>query len=236
VTDDPRCASAFVDDIVDSGATRDKWEKAYGKPFYALFERGDAWLQFPWESEIKTEAEDLVRRQLQMIGDDPRREGLADTPARVVRSWAELFAGYTQDPAAILERDFDREDYDQMIVCRGIEFYSTCEHHLLPFFGTATVAYIPAEKIVGLSKLARLVDAYARRLQIQERMTAEIATALETHLKPRGCAVVIEAKHYCMICRGIRKQQSSMVTSALKGDFFTDAKSRAEFYQLCQPR
>lgn len=177
-------------------------------------------------------AEDLVRRILDVIGEDPNREGLLETPARVVRSWHELFAGYAQDPATILARDFDREDYDQMIVCRDIEFHSTCEHHFLPFFGTATIAYIPNEKIVGLSKLARLVDAFARRLQIQERMTAQIAAALETHLRPRGCAVVIEAKHYCMICRGVRKQESSMVTSALKGDFFTDAKSRAEFYQL----
>jgi GTP cyclohydrolase I len=121
-------------------------------------------------------------------------------------------------------------------VCRDIEFHSTCEHHLLPFFGTATVAYIPDKKIVGLSKLARLVDCYARRLQIQERLTEQIAAALETHLRPRGSAVVVEAKHYCMICRGIRKQQSSMVTSALKGDLFNDQKSRAEFYQLVNAR
>jgi GTP cyclohydrolase IA len=236
ITDDPEKATAFLDDIVDSGATKTNWSGQYDRPFFALYERGNEWLQFPWEQDMATEAEDLVRRQLQVIGEDPRREGLADTPSRVVRMWRELFAGYAQDPAEILKRDFDRDGYDQMIVCRDIEFNSMCEHHMLPFYGTATVAYIPDKKIVGLSKLARLVDAYARRLQIQERMTQQIATALETHLQPRGSAVVIEAKHYCMICRGVQKQQSSMVTSALKGFFFDDPKARAEFYQLVHSR
>lgn len=232
VSDEPEQATALVDDIIDSGATKTHWTRLHDKPFHALYERGDAWLVFPWEQDMETDARGVVRRQLELIGEDPTREGLLDTPDRVVRMWRELFAGYKQDPAAILERDFDRDGYDQMIVCRDIEFHSTCEHHLLPFFGTATVAYIPNEKIIGLSKLARLVDAFARRLQIQERMTEQVAAALEKHLQPRGSAVVIEAKHYCMICRGVQKQQSSMVTSALKGLFFDDPKSRAEFYQL----
>lgn len=235
-TDDPRQATMFLDDIIDSGRTKEDYMGVYGKDFVALYQRGDSWLVFPWEEDMKTDAENIVRRTLQIIGEDPNREGLRDTPGRVVRMWRELFAGYAAAPAEILARDFDKDGYDQMIVCRDIEFHSTCEHHLLPFFGTATVAYIPDKKIVGLSKLARLVDAYARRLQIQERMTEQIAAALETHLQPRGSAVVVEAKHYCMICRGVGKQQSSMVTSALKGLFFDDPKARAEFYQLVHSR
>lgn len=235
-TDDPEKASAFVDDITDSGATKKHWEQLHNKPFFALYERGPAWLVFPWEQDMETDARGVVRRQLELIGDDPNREGLLDTPNRVVKMWRDLFAGYAQQPAEILKRDFDRDGYDQMIVCRDIEFHSTCEHHLLPFFGTATVAYIPDKKIVGLSKLARLVDCYARRLQIQERMTEQIAAAMATHLQPRGSAVVVEAKHYCMICRGVQKQQSSMVTSSLKGLFFDDPKARAEFYQLVHAR
>lgn len=173
----------------------------------------------------------LVRSMLAYIGEDPKREGLLDTPDRVLKSWKEIFGGYAEDPAIILKRDFEKDGYDQMIACRDIEFYSTCEHHMQPFFGRAHIAYVPGEKVVGLSKLARLVDIFARRLQIQERMTEQIASALEEHLQPKGVGVVLEAKHFCMICRGVRKQRSSMVTSSLKGVFVKDAP-RAEFLNL----
>jgi len=180
---------------------------------------------------METDAEDVVRRTLELIGEDAGRDGLKDTPSRVVRSWKELFAGYRQDPAALLKRDFDRDGYDEMIVCRNIKFFSTCEHHMQPFFGTAHVGYVPDKRVVGVSKLARLVDCFARRLQIQERLTEQIASAIEEHVKPLGVGVVIEAQHFCMICRGVQKQESSLVTSSLKG-VFRDALPRQEFMNL----
>jgi GTP cyclohydrolase I len=229
VTDDPGSATAYLDDIIDSGATKAKWSD---KPFYALYERGDSWLVFPWEQDMQTDAEDVVRRQIELIGEDPKREGLLDTPRRVVRSWTELFAGYAQDPAAILSRDFDRDGYDEMIVCRDIQFFSTCEHHMQPFFGRVHIGYVPKEKVVGLSKLARLVEVFARRLQIQERLTEQIAAAIQEHVRPVGVGVVIEAQHFCMICRGVQKQESALITSSLKGCFRDVAPARAEFLAL----
>jgi GTP cyclohydrolase I len=180
---------------------------------------------------METDAEDVVRRQLELIGEDPNREGLKETPTRVVRSWSELFAGYSMRPEDVLVKDFERDGYDEMILCRNVQFFSTCEHHLQPFFGKAHVGYVPDERVIGISKLARLVEVFARRLQIQERLTEQIADALEKHLSPKGVAVVIEAQHFCMICRGIQKQTSSMVTSSLKG-VFRNAEPRAEFFQL----
>jgi GTP cyclohydrolase I len=175
---------------------------------------------------------EAVRQVLLAIGEDPTREGLLDTPARVVRSWSELFAGYRQDPAEILKTTFGEvHGYDEMVLLKGIPFHSFCEHHMLPFEGKAHVAYLPKERVVGLSKLARLVDCYARRLQIQERMTREIANAIMTHLQPQGCGVVIEAAHGCMVCRGVKKEGARMVTSALEGEFKTPA-TRAEFLSL----
>jgi GTP cyclohydrolase I len=230
VTDNPEDATAFLDDRIDSGATKRKWS-TNGKPFFTLFEAGEAWLEFPWSAPMQTDAEDLVRRQLELIGEDPNREGLRETPARVVRSWRELFAGYAQQPDTVLKCEFEADGYDEMIVCRDIQFYSTCEHHLQPFFGRAHVGYLPDKRIVGLSKLARLVDVFARRLQIQERMTKQIADALEAAIMPRGVAVVIEAQHFCMLCRGVQKQESSMVTSSLKG-IFQQPAPRAEFFRL----
>jgi GTP cyclohydrolase I len=230
VTADPASATAFLDDRIDSGATKAKWQ-TNGKPFYALFDAGAEWLEFPWGADMATDAEDIVRRQLQLIGEDPNREGLRDTPARVVRSWQELFAGYKQQADTVLKCEFEKDGYDQMIVCRDIQFYSTCEHHLQPFFGRAHVGYLPNKKVVGLSKLARLVDVYARRLQIQERLTKQIADALNAAIKPLGVAVVIEARHFCMICRGVQKQESGMVTSAMLGAFQEPAP-RSEFFRL----
>ena len=175
------------------------------------------------------EKEGIIRSMLSAIGEDPAREGLQDTPKRVVKSWSELFAGYDQNPAAILERDFAGGGYDEMIVLRDIELYSMCEHHMLPFYGKAHVAYIPNDRVVGLSKLARLVECFARRLQIQEKLTRQIADSIQDCLSPKGVGVIIEAKHMCMVARGVGKQNSVMTTSALLGKF-RDAEVRAEFF------
>lgn len=178
--------------------------------------------------------ESLIRDMLAAIGDDPKREGLLDTPRRVVKSWKELYGGYIQDPKEILSRTFATEGYkvDELILCRGIEMFSTCEHHLLPFYGLAHVGYIPSNRVVGLSKLARLVDCFARRLQIQEKLTNQIADAIQECLSPKGVAVVIQAKHHCMCSRGVAKQNSEMVTSALRGVFKTKQAARQEFMSL----
>jgi GTP cyclohydrolase I len=176
------------------------------------------------------DAERAVATLLEYVGEDPSRDGLRDTPSRVVRALRELTSGYGSDPAAILSRTFE-ESSDELILLRGIEFHSTCEHHLLPFHGTVTVGYLPG-RVVGISKLARLVDCFARRLQIQERMTNQIAQAIETHLEARGTGVVVSARHLCMACRGVRKESTVMVTSAMLGGLRTDAASRAEFLRL----
>lgn len=179
-----------------------------------------------------TAAREAVRQMLLAMGEDPDREGLRDTPDRVIRSWSEIYAGYRQDPASILATTFeDVNGYDEMILLKNIPFHATCEHHMLPFEGVAHVAYLPKDRVVGLSKLARLVDCFARRLQIQERMTREIATAMMTHLQPLGCGVVVEASHGCMVCRGVKKEGARMVTSTLEGDFRNPA-TRAEFMAL----
>lgn len=179
------------------------------------------------------EAEKTVREMLSHIGEDPDREGLLKTPERVVRSWEKLYGGYKQDPAKILEVSFsETENYDQMILMTDIEFYSTCEHHMLPFFGKAHVAYIPKKKVVGASKLVRLVECFARRLQIQERLTGQIANAMQEHLDPRGSGVVIVAQHFCMTARGVERQEVLMKTSALRGAFM-DQHVKEEFQRLC---
>lgn len=172
---------------------------------------------------------------LRYMGEDPEREGLKDTPRRVTKAWLEMTSGYDQNPAEILQRDFDAGTYDEMIALPWIEFTSCCEHHLLPFAGFAHIAYLPAKKnprVVGLSKMARLVECYGRRLQIQERMTIQIANAMQEHLQPSGVAVVVQAKHLCMACRGVQKHKSVMVTSSMRGAFRKDAAARSEFFQL----
>jgi GTP cyclohydrolase IA len=168
---------------------------------------------------------------LRDLGQDPDREGLAKTPERVAKALQFLTHGYGLDPAAILNSAKFREDYQQMVLVRDIEVYSLCEHHLLPFFGKAHVAYIPKEHIVGLSKIPRVVDAFARRLQVQERLTTQIRDCIQETLEPYGVAVVIEAQHMCMTMRGIQKQHSVATTSAFTGEFFTE-KTRAEFMRL----
>jgi len=180
-------------------------------------------------------AQDLVKGILEHIEPEQKnglREGLKNTPKRVVESWKELYSGYTQDPKEILDATFNGEGYDGIVLLKDIEFYSTCEHHLLSFTGKAHVAYIPTDKIVGISKLARLVEVYAKRLQNQERITTQVADALVENLKPLGAAVIIEASHSCMGCRGVKKNHAIMTTSAMRGVFFDKAEARAELMQL----
>jgi GTP cyclohydrolase I len=179
------------------------------------------------------EAEEAVRTLIQWAGDDPRREGLADTPARVVRSYEEFFNGYNACPKTILERTFEETDgYDEIVLLRGIRFESHCEHHMAPVIGQAHVAYLPRHRVVGISKLARLVEIFARRLQIQEKMTAQIANTIQEVLQPRGVAVVIEASHHCMTTRGIHKPGAVMTTSRMLGAFRDDASTRRELLAM----
>jgi GTP cyclohydrolase I len=180
----------------------------------------------------KEQAQEAIRTVLAYLGEDVKRDGLQDTPKRVVKAWLELTAGYELDPKKILGTTFDVE-YDQMVMVKEIPFVSLCEHHVLPFTGTATVAYIPRGRVVGLSKLARLVDAYGRRLQVQERMTKQIADAIQTHLDPAGVGVIIKGNHSCMALRGIQKD-ATMVTSIVTGAFREEPETRAEFLNLLQ--
>lgn len=178
----------------------------------------------------KAEAEAAVRTLIRWAGDDPDREGLRGTPDRVTRAYREFFSGYDLDPAQILKRTFEETDgYDEMIVLKDMRFESHCEHHLAPIIGRAHIAYLPRHRVVGISKLARLLDCYAKRLQIQEKLTAQIANTLNDVLQPRGVAVVIDAAHQCMTTRGVHKPASSMVTSRMLGAFRTDPSTRREF-------
>lgn len=183
----------------------------------------------------RAEAEDAVRTMLRYIGEDPARDGLLDTPSRVVRAYEEYTRGYHQDPEAILMKTFEEtEGYDEMIVLRGIRFESRCEHHLAPIIGRAWVAYIPKGRVVGISKLARVVDAYAKRLQIQEKMTAQIANVIEKVLQPQGVGVVLKAEHHCMTARGVHKPGTDMVTSRMLGVFRTSAITRQELLAMVE--
>jgi len=244
ITGDPTAIprTLIVDDLVDTGDTllrqpgeykdacfRKPWSPKHLAP-HAI--ETDEWLTFPWENHGGA-PEDNITRILQYLGQDPTREGLLDTPKRVLKALKEMTSGYDADPETILSTVFT-EDYDQMVVLTGIEFVSLCEHHLLPFRGTATVGYIPNGKVVGLSKLARLVDAYARRLQVQERMTEQIAEAITEHLAPIGVGVYITAHHSCMGNRGVRKHDATMATQALHGAMLNDGNARAEFMRLAQ--
>lgn len=179
------------------------------------------------------EAEEAVRVLIRWAGDNPAREGLLDTPARVVRSYKEFFAGYQADPRELLMRTFSEVDgYDEMIVLKNIRFESYCEHHMVPIIGRAHVAYLPEHRVVGISKLARLVDAFAKRLQIQEKMTVQIADTLNEVLQPKGVAVMLEAAHQCMSTRGVHKAGTDMVTSRMLGAFRTDPSTRREFLSI----
>lgn len=178
----------------------------------------------------RAQAEEAVRTLLRWAGDDPDREGLLDTPARVTKAYGDWFRGYDEDPAAMLQRTFEEvEGYDEMVVLRDIRYESYCEHHMAPIIGHAHVGYIPTDRVVGISKLARVVDAFSKRLQVQEKMNAQIARTLFDVLKPKGVAVVLEGEHHCMSTRGVHKPGVSMVTSMMLGDFKTDRDLRREF-------
>ncbi len=240
ITEKLETDSLVIDDLIDSGKTLADYQSndravLYRKPHspavdYAI-EEIDDWIQFPYE-ETDKDIKDNVTRILQYIGENPNREGLVETPGRVTKSWNKLFGGYREDPKAILSKVFT-EDCDQMVMSKDIELYSTCEHHMLPFYGKCHIAYIPSGKVVGISKLARLVEVFSRRLQIQERLTHQIANAIEQALSPKAVGVIIEAKHMCMMARGIEKQNSEMITSCMLGAFRDDAKAREEMMRLC---
>jgi GTP cyclohydrolase IA len=183
-------------------------------------------------NDFLSEYESIIRRELELIGEDPERDGLLKTPSRVAKAMQFMTQGYQQDARTVIGDALFSESHNNMVMVRDIELYSMCEHHMLPFFGKAHIAYIPDGHIVGLSKLARVVDIYARRLQVQERMTEEIAQALTDVLKPKGVGVVIEAAHLCMMMRGVQKQNSKTVTSAVRGTFRDDHKTRDEFLRL----
>ncbi|PIR32186.1 MAG: GTP cyclohydrolase I FolE [Alphaproteobacteria bacterium CG11_big_fil_rev_8_21_14_0_20_44_7] len=181
----------------------------------------------------RKQAEDAVRTLLLWAGDDPEREGLIDTPKRVVRAYEEFFGGYDEDPSEILKRTFEEtEGYNEMVTLKDIEFESHCEHHMVPIIGKAHIAYIPNKRVVGISKIARIVDVFAKRLQIQEKLTSQIATTIEEVLEPKGVAVIIEAQHQCMTTRGVHKSGVVMQTSKMTGLFMKDERTRAEFLQL----
>lgn len=230
----PHAANYFIDDIIDSGKTKRGIQDRFPcTPFFTLFskQKNEPWYSFPWERMQKEEGpEDNIQRILEYIGEDPSREGLRETPERVLRSWAKIYGGYKTNLKTIL-KVFKDESCDEMIVLRDCEFFSTCEHHLLPFFGKAHIGYIPDGKVVGISKLARLLEAFARRAQIQERIGEQITNTLMEELKPKGCGVVLEAQHFCMTSRGVEKQNSVMVTSSLKGSFL-QAEVKGEFLRM----
>jgi GTP cyclohydrolase I len=241
VTEHPDKADFIIDDIIDSGSTLRRMKDGYPKAhFVALVDKREPefsgrWVIFPWEESEVGSAEDIVIRLLQFIGEDPTREGLRDTPKRVLKAWAEWCKGYTADPKEILKAFEDgAERYDEMVMVKDIPIYSHCEHHLAPFFGTVTIAYVPDGHIIGLSKLSRLADIFSKRLQVQERLTSQIADALVEALNPRGVGVVIKARHLCMESRGICKQGELTVTSAVRGVFKDKPEARAEFLDLAR--
>ena len=186
----------------------------------------------PTQSLADISTQDLHRELLRRAGEDPTRDGLIDTPKRVEKSMAYLTRGYTQDVNSVLHGALFDVDYDEMVIVKDIEFFSMCEHHLLPFFGKAHVAYVPNGKVIGLSKIPRVVDVFARRLQVQERLTTQIADAISEAIAPQGVAVILEAQHLCMMMRGVEKQHSATVTSAMLGVFKTQTQTRNEFLSL----
>jgi GTP cyclohydrolase I len=234
--DSPLEADFIIDDLIDSGSTREFYQSKYpGIPFVAVFDKTKEpelkgkWLKFPWEAKDEP-VEDNVRRILQYIGEDPNREGLKNTPKRFIKALKEITT-----PIEFNFTTFDSEGMDEMICQTNIPFSSTCEHHLLNFSGVAHVAYIPNGRIVGLSKLARVVDYYATRLQNQERITAQVAEKLMAELAPLGVAVVLKATHSCMCIRGVKKHDTWTTTSKMTGIFKEDINARNEFLNLIKP-
>lgn len=240
LVDDPKEADIIVDDLIDSGETKLKMTRinphAY---FYPLIDKRadpnfkDTWVIFPWEESEKGSIEDAFVRLLQYIGEDPSREGLRETPKRMAAAWGEWTSGMDQDPKEVFKVFADGgEEYNEMILLDPIPFFSHCEHHMAAIFGDAYIAYIPDGKIAGLSKFARLVDIFARRLQVQERLTTQIASTINEVLKPKGVAVFIKARHFCIESRGVQKPGVATKTSALKGLFLKEPSVRAEFFSL----
>lgn len=241
LTDDPREADVIVDDLVDSGRTKERFIRAYpDKPFIALLDKSeerfhDQWIIWPWEGTSGASIEDNIVRLLQYVGEEPGRAGLAETPARVAKAWEHWCGGYKMDVSEVFKTFEDgAEKYDQMITRKEIPFYSHCEHHMAPIIGRCTIAYIPNGKILGLSKMDRLVDIFARRLQVQERLTSQIADAMHEGLKAKGVGVRIDARHLCIESRGVKHQHSDTVTTALRGVMHTEDATRAEFLRLVQ--
>lgn len=246
VVDNPEDADFFFDDIIDSGKTMQFWCDLYpGKPFLALIDKTDKdcqykdnWVTFPWEQPYEgfgkeMDMEHTFTRLLQQIGEDPLREGLVESPARIAKAWQFWTSGYQENVAEVMKTFVDgSHNYDEMILVKNIPFYSHCEHHLAPFFGDVSIAYIPDGKILGLSKLSRVVDIFSRRLQVQERLTTDIAKALMKHLQAKGVGVVINARHLCMESRGIQRQGHSTTTSCLRGVLLKNHEARAEFMSL----
>lgn len=238
IVDNPANAEFFIDDIIDSGATMEKWREKYPSTgFFALVdkiaEETNDWFIFPWEGSAEAGIKDHFTRLIEFIGEDPNREGLIETPKRAAKAWGDWFGGYDESPEEIFTVFEDGgEGYDQMIIVQDIPFYSHCEHHIAPIFGTATIAYIPSGKIVGLSKLSRLLDIFARRLQVQERLTQQISETIMEYLKPLGCGVIIKARHLCMESRGISKQGHQTITSSLQGAIKDDPEARLEFLKF----
>ncbi len=231
----PNLKTLIVDDIVDSGKTRLRYKqnqfasihvKTYTpedfRPQYYLYQT-DKWIDYFWETNEST-IEDHIIRQIQYIGEDPCRQGMIETPKRIVASWGEIFQGYKQDPESVFKTfEDEQEQFGGLVYLKGIEFYSICEHHWLPFFGQAFVAYIPNGPVIGVSKLARLLDIYARRFQMQERIGEQVTNSLMKHLNPVGAACLTEAKHLCISCRGVKKQHAIMGYSSMKGVFLDDS-------------
>ena len=240
--DRPEDADFFIDDLIDSGETMKSICDAYpGKPFFALIDKKadnllGKWIVFPWEvcrDHTDDSASDIVTRLLQFVGEDPNRGGLLETPHRVLKAWRHWTSGYSKDPKALLKVFEDgAESYDEMVIVKDIPLYSHCEHHLAPIIGTVSIAYIPNGRIVGLSKLSRLADMYARRLQVQERLTSQIADALVEHLQPLGVGVLVKARHLCMESRGVCQQGHHTVTTALRGAIKDEPQTRSEFLRL----
>ncbi len=220
----------IVDDLVDSGKTmghfnirfmtavlhRKTWSRVV--PDFIANDNCEDWIVYWWEGTQEKSIEDSVIRQLEYIGEEFDREGLVETPKRVVKSWDKIYGGYKLDPRKLM-KTFESDGYDQMVLLKDIEFYSTCEHHMLPFFGKAHIAYIPDHRVIGISKLARLLEVFTRRLQIQERIGEQVTSTIDEELSPFGSACILEAQHFCMTSRGVEKQHSKMVTSSLTGVF-----------------
>jgi len=232
----------IVDDLIDSGKTikafdgypvavlgiKDHAAKFFPDLQFAACYFPNEWIHFWWEPKAENDIESSVVRLIEYIGDDITREGLVETPKRVIKSFDRIYGGYEMDPEKIM-KTFSEDDCDEMVVLKDITMHSTCEHHMLPFNGVAHIAYIPNGRVIGVSKLARLLEIYSRRLQIQERIGEQVTNALMKYLKPKGAACVIEARHSCMTARGVEQQTSTMVTSSIKGVFKEKQKVRAEF-------